>query len=215
MDAALELDEAVNKLTRPHPARELDAEGNVHFVMVDPLLDQLRREIGSTMAASEFKASGGAPIPIAADALDLWMKIDSVTMEHWWILHGYHFGTGRGTLVSRLRVWAMAARATPDTLREAAAIIPQWVDAIRTLLEPVRHWDITGACPECTAVNVIGQLGDDEPVKRPALSVVFNRTGHISKAVCAACAHEWQGAAVIELARAIGTMPEGIAIPEP
>lgn len=197
----LKLDVAVGLLTRESKHR-LVTEESIRWVTADPLLVQLRIAIGHSSAPVTFKASAGSPIPLAVGAYDLLTRIAESTTEHWWQLHTLHHGQGRTSLVGQLRAWAMVARLDPETLREAEGIICGWVEEIQGMFEPTRRWEIKGTCPACKVSKVVIRDDPDEgTVRAPALAVIYDRTGQLAGAECAACGNHWPDPMV--LARAV------------
>jgi hypothetical protein len=200
----LKLDIAVGLLTRRSKHRVLGPDGEFHWIESEPLLLQLQMAIGNSSAAPTFKASGGNPIPISADALDLMTQIRDTVEDHWWWTHSLHKGAGEGTIAGRLRAWAMAARADRTLYPEAEKTICAWVTQIERLFNPQRRWEIRGTCPECNVQKVGSSIDEDgHVVMKHALAVVYDDDHNLAGAECAGCNHKWAPDEVKMLAREI------------
>lgn len=200
------LDAAVGQLTRETKHRVVDpVTGEARWVTAQPLLVQLVVAIANSGASTTFKGSGGNPIPISAQALDVYQEIEAETARHWWALHHLHHGQGRSTLAGRLRAWAMAVRVDAELLAEAEGIIVGWVTTIAALLQPVRRREILGACPECEVAKVVRQDDDGETVKAPALVLMYDGDGRPLAATCQSCGVVWERHEIVDLAERIGT----------
>lgn len=170
-----ELAAAVNLLTRDSKHRIADGDGKLQFVTVSPLLVQLRLAIANSTAAGSFGNGGGAVIPLAAAALDLYSEIRETVREQWWLTHELHHGHGKGKLVPELRAWASVAAGQEDLLTDCYRYCASWVSGINGLLQPVRRWEVRGACPECQVDRVL--ISQDEgTVWGPALSIVITES---------------------------------------
>lgn len=194
---AMRLDMAVGLLTRPSKHRLVDPETREgRWVVADPMLLQLSMAIRNSGASVSFKSSAGTPMPVSAQALDLFREIEATTAERWWSLHHLHFGQGRATLTGRIRTWAAVARSDAGLAIEAAVIMEGWVGDISGLLQPLRRWEIRGECPECKESR-IQKVQEGETVSSPALSLVYTVDGFPDAVQCAGCGAEWQGPASI------------------
>lgn len=197
MEAAMRLDIAIGLLTRPSKHMVVDPETREgRWVEADPLLLQLSMAIRNSGGAVSFKSSAGTPMPVSAQALDLFREIENTTAERWWACHDLHYGQGRATLVGRLRTWAAVVRSSDAMTREAATIVEGWVRDITALLQPLRRWEIRGVCPECK-VSRIQKIQEGETVSSPALSLVYTADGLPDAVRCSACGAEWIGSAKI------------------
>lgn len=182
-----ELAAAVNLLTRDSKHRVADADGRLRFVTVSPLLVQLKLAIANSTAAGSGKGGGGAQIPLGAAALDLYTEITETVRDHWWETHALHHGHGRGKLALELRAWASVS-----TEGEALAVCLRWCTAwvagINGLLQPVRRWEIRGACPACKQARVVTEQ-DGERITGHALSVCITEAD--TWAECLACGQKF------------------------
>jgi hypothetical protein len=209
MDRTQELDQAVGLLTRPSKHRIETEDGSAVWVTSDPLLLQLALGIKSSSMGAAFKSSSGNPLPLDAGAYDLMEEIDTITWECWWKTHGLHHGHGKETLVSRLRTWAAVVRAHPLLLDEAAKITTRWVAAIEATFLPRRTREVHAHCPFCLVSKVATVDDEGNTVRRPALTLIYDREGReIDGAVCAACNHNWGRGEVASLARFVASLPE-------
>lgn len=204
----MDLDTAVNQLTRNHPEMVDTGDGQSRIVMVPPLLAQLHAAVTSSTARG-VQGSTGTPLPLSADALDLMQTINTTATEHWWLTHNRHYGQGRETTVGRLRNWAAAAHANPDDLRQATRITNGWINQIRALFNPRRTWEVKGACPSCGVARVLDETSEEgSTINKHALSIVYDGQGKLEGAECAACGETWPVALVIWLARTIAHQTE-------
>jgi hypothetical protein len=184
-DPGTVLRDAVTQLTRPHHRYVRDEEGGGRVVPAAPLLVQLRMEITSASGGTGGGASSTtAAIPLAAAALDLFTEIAETVHEEWWLAHRYHHGHGRGKLVTELRWWTAVARRDPESLARAATLCAGWAAAITNLLQPVRRWEIVGACPTCGAERVVVSM-EDGLISAPALCLEFDQCG--ATGLCRVC----------------------------
>jgi hypothetical protein len=146
--------------------------------------------------------------------LDLLAEIDSTVWDRWWVTHALHHGHGKERLGSRLRAWAMVARADEELLQEALRLTGLWVQTIQSMLQPVRTWEIHGYCPWCRADYLRHKDDDGETIRRPVLSVYFDTSGSIvDGAYCASCRYVWARGDVEQLARFVaaqGVCPEEV-----
>jgi hypothetical protein len=162
-----------------------DGKRGRRLVVTAPLLVQLRMEITSSTSGGGGPSSTTAAIPLAAAALDLLEEIKGTVHDEWWLSHRLHKGHGHGTLVGELRAWASVAHLGDDGGTAAAALCNGWCDAIEALLQPVRRWEIVGACPRCKAVRTVASLDVGETVYAPALCLEFLPDG--TRGFCRAC----------------------------
>jgi hypothetical protein len=180
------LDQAVDELTRVTKHAVRDAAGVVRIVDAAPLLVQLRMEITNASGGGGGGSSKTtAAIPLAAAALDLLEDIKATVNDQWWQCWDRHHGHGRGTLVGELRTWASVSRGDPASEAAAAKLCVGWAHAIKALLQPVRRWEIVGACPKCKATRTVVSLEVGETVYAPALCLEFAQGG--AEGVCRAC----------------------------
>lgn len=201
------LDAAVGQLTRPTKHRVVDPiTGEGRWVTAQPLLVQLVLAIANSEASTTFKGSGGTPLPISTQALDIYQDIEAETARHWWALHHLHHGHGRSTLAGRLRAWASVVQADADLLAETERLVLGWVKAITGLLQPLRRREIMGACPECGMRYVLRE-DDGDTIKAPALVLVYDADGKPLAATCQDCGFTWEGHAIMDLAAAINGEP--------
>jgi hypothetical protein len=184
------LDEAVDLLTREGRSWLRDGKRGRRLVITAPLLVQLRMEITSSSGGSGGPSSTTAAIPLAAAALDLLEEIKGTVHEEWWLAHGHHHGHGRGTLVGELRAWASVAHLAADGGSRASGLCNGWADAIEALLQPVRRWEIVGACPKCRATRTVASLDVGETVYAPALCLEFLADG--TRGYCRACGESFE-----------------------
>ena len=147
------------------------------FITAAPLLVQLRLAVTNSTAAATFTASTTAGIPIAAAALDLMQEISNTVNDHWWATYKGHHGHGRGKVATELRWWAIVARKDPALARTCQLLCEGWCVEINGLLQPVRRWELKGACPECKAARVRDINEDGDHVSGPALALVFTADG--------------------------------------
>jgi hypothetical protein len=197
MEEATRLDAAVGLLTRPSKHLLVDPETREgRWVIADPMLLQLSMAIRNSGGATAFKSSSGTPLPVSAQALDLFREIEATAAERWWSLHHLHFGQGRETLVGRIRTWAAVVRSNEAMTHEAMVIIEGWVRDIGALLQPLRRWEIRGACPTCKEAR-IQKVQEGETVSSPVLSLVYTADGLPDAVRCASCGAEWIGPASI------------------
>lgn len=197
MEPATRLDMAVGLLTRPSKHRLVDPETREgRWVVADPLLLQLVMAISNSGGSVSFKSSAGTPLPLSAQALDLFRDIEETTIEQWWRVHHLHFGQGQRTLVARLRTWAAVVRADEALMLEAVVLIEGWVRDITALLQPLRRWEIRGECPACKESR-IEKVQEGETVSSPVLSLVYTAEGLPDAVVCAGCGMRWEGEADI------------------
>lgn len=209
MDRTQQLNMAVGLLTRPSKHRVVTEDGSAVWVTSDPLLLQLALALKSSSVGAAFKSSAGTPLPMNADAFDLMEEIDSVTWEHWWQTHGLHHGHGKETITARLRTWASVSRGHPTLLDEAETIISSWVQRIEGLFLPRRTREVHAHCPYCYARKVATVDDEGHTVKRPALTLIYDREGReIDSAVCGACKHTWDRGDVASLARFVAALPD-------
>lgn len=185
--SATELAAAVNLLTRDSKHRMADGDGKLRFVTVSPLLVQLRLAITNSTASGSFGNGGGAGIPLAAGALDMYDEIRQVVRDQWWATHHLHHGHGRGKLALELRAWASVAT-EPEDLAECLRYCTGWVAGINGLLQPVRRWEVKGACPDCKQSRVIVST-EDGTTWGPALSIVLTESD--SWAECLHCGQKF------------------------
>ena len=187
MTTARELADAVDLLTREGKHWIRDGKRGRRLVITAPLLVQLRMEITSSSGGAGGPSSVTATIPLAAAALDLLEEIKATVHEEWWLTHGLHHGHGHGTLVGELRAWASVAHLTSEGkgLAWAYRTCKGWADAIEGLLQPVRRWEIAGACPACKATRTVASLDVGETVYAPALCLEFLADG--ARGLCRAC----------------------------
>lgn len=173
----LRLDTAVGLLTRDSKHRVALPDGGAHFITASPLLVQLRMAVANSSAAATFAASSGTPMPIAAGALDLMQEISATVNDNWWATYQLHKGQGRGKVASELRAWAAVARVNADLIATCQRYCEGWVVQITGLLQPVRRWEIKGACPGCKAERVVEVNDDGERIGGPALVLVLAQGG--------------------------------------
>lgn len=177
------LDEAVDLLTREGRTWLRDGKRGRRLVTTSPLLVQLRMEITSSSGGAGGPSSTTAAIPLAAAALDLLEEIKATVHHHWRRTKHLHHGHGRGTLVGELRAWAAVAHLVDYDRAERLCNV--WCDAIEALLQPVRRWEIVGACPKCKATRTVASLDVGETVYAPALCLEFLADG--TRGYCRAC----------------------------
>lgn len=201
------LDAAVGQLTRPTKHRVVDPiTGESRWVTAQPLLVQLVLAIANSGASTTFKGSGGTPLPISTQALDIYQEIEKTIAERWWALHRLHHGHGRSTLAGRLRAWASVVQVDDELLADAERLAVGWVKAITGLLQPLRRREIIGACPACTVRYVLRE-DDGDTIKAPALVLVYDADNNPLAATCQNCGAIWEGHAIMDLARAINGEP--------
>jgi hypothetical protein len=187
----IELAAAVNLLTRDSKHRVADADGRTRFVTVSPLLVQLKLAIANSTAAGSGMGGGGAQIPLGAAALDLYTDIKETVRDNWWQTYSLHKGHGRGKVALELRAWA-ASVSVPASDQELALtclhLCKVWVASINGLLQPVRRWEVRGACPACKRTHVTTEQ-DGERITGHALSVCI--TDVETWAECLACGEKF------------------------
>lgn len=193
------LDEAVSLLTRWTPRRILVKGDNgsvtYRFARQEPLISQLRSEIGSSMGVGSGGGSG-RPAPLALAAFDLLRRIDETSVYMYWTAGGDSYQVSR-SIEHRVQHWADNASSNPEALAEATKIIWNWVDQINELFNPEHRVELQGTCPDC---DVSHHLVEDEGemIRKAALTVVLFDGG--ARASCGNCGSVWTGQELHDLA---------------
>ena len=171
------------------------------------LLRQLNEAIGGTIGIG---GSGSLPWTrnmLDADALFRFMKINS-TIKEWARMVGAQITPDEAW--TTLRAWYVAYNAQPHTEAQDGFYASQmrgWAEQIRQKFQPVRTWDLPGACPVCEAETWWSKATREE-YKFP-LIVEYNETGpdliQQARAMCRACEQVWT---VRELAFALESVEQ-------
>lgn len=193
-----ELAAAVNLLTRDSKHLVADSDGRSRFVTVSPLLVQLKLAIANSTAAGSGMGGGGAQIPLGAAALDLYTDIEETVRDNWWHTYPLHHGHGRGKTALELRAWAasVAMATDPELALTCLHLCKVWVASINGLLQPVRRWEVRGACPACKRAKVLKEE-DGERIWGHTLSVCITETE--TWAECLACGEKYVPATLARL----------------
>lgn len=167
------LDSALGLLVRPSLHRQTLPDGSFRWVTETPLLVQLSVEVTNSSAPPTFKASAGRSILIGAAVFDLLSSIVDEVTENYWRTYPKHRVAAYGSLGKMLSAWCFAARLDARELERATAMLESYVRSIKGLLNPVRRWDIKGACPKCRQqfVRVAGE--DGATIRRNVITVAW------------------------------------------
>ncbi|WP_353809091.1 DUF7341 domain-containing protein [Agromyces sp. SYSU T00194] len=130
-------------------------DGGKHLEHHGPLFAQLRDAVASSLVSGQVDAGGRAGVPIDADALEKYTRIEE-TVSAWFV--GFGLGVPRLTPEENLRaVYAHAwAREEPDDTVQA--VIAGWRVMILDKFEPPTILELIDtrtnepeACPDCGA----------------------------------------------------------------
>lgn len=224
--------DAIDALTIEHVVTSDLDDGTTHFERHDGLIKQLREAIASNLGGT----AGGKPprerIPLDADALVKYEKMETAIGERYRHLVGPVPGLYPE---QNLRDWYQAldnehraGKVSDSGMDAELSTMLAWVRSIEEKLSPPTKRELVGEpCPECgfawydTVVNV-QKIETREPGEEPwvdsertvALTVTYRPDMHgglmASFAKCGCCNHVWMGAAGIralayELEHAIDT----------
>lgn len=173
---------AVERLTRTHTVHLDGAEYEC-----EPLLEQLRAAIGSSMGAGGGGGRGNGGL-LDYGAFTLWEHIDGIVRG--WL---QSFGADhRGDLLDVMQalphtVQAQLANGTiDDDLRERLdAMYAQWVVQIEDHFDPPRQKELTAPCPEC------GERWHVDGDTQRAAVVIPVKQGRAIIAECRCCDTLW------------------------
>ena len=183
------LDDAISILVDPKPDWR---DGSITWVM--SWLEQLLIHIAGT---TRERSGGSAGCPIWPDAFDLARDIE-VTVAGW----------QKGeTTQHRLRLFGERKWRPQDApqMHDHATSIERWVDAIRSLLDPISVKEISEPCPACGATAAYRRNTAGEMVRSAALQLT------IDQCKCLKCRVVWQQDHFQLLAAAIGCdKPAGV-----
>lgn len=198
----------VERLTRTHLAA-IETDEGTEYHQVQSLLSQLHDAVMGGMESTGGGGTNQPKIPIAADALDLYMEIDHQISEAW--AAAFKRVPGVSKPESLLAEWA--AWAQPDTMVEtptwastAADAVRFWEQRIEGFFDPPRTAEIDAACPESECGQRYAfRNSDGEEIRKSALVFTRSRrTGHTINAQCIVCGRVWQRSEMERFAALIG-----------
>lgn len=193
----MSLADQIHQLAREH--LRTGPDGKAH--KVPALLVELRNAVTPGRNSSGGGASG-PPIPIDPDAMDLLAKIEAEAKRDYLDMTGVRWTKDVDTLLP----WIAGLDLTPEWYAYYERVTLQWLDAINTLLWPVKpRRKLTGkTCPSCGQ----SMYGEDRKV---ALSLgCWDNEGNMKPIgtwdiECAGCEAHWSGDQVTWLLRALDT----------
>jgi hypothetical protein len=184
----------VHALTREHRVTYTDPEtGAVTYPSQMSYFDQLRLEQGSGSRNSGASGSGSRS-PIAIQAMMLWTEIRETLNTRYILVQGNDRPDVEPE--SKLHAWHVhtLADTTGEAQKNCLRSVAGWVQAIESLIRPVRRIEVVGTCPVegCHATHA-WTWAEDEWVRNTAITAAG------LEAQCGACGTQWDGVALQEL----------------
>lgn len=218
MSTNTELDNAISVLTRPWSDVLSPREsGNGTYRAIDfpPLLDMLRRAIGSSLGKTQSGKSPDSERNILnLKAFALWEHIDGTTRA--W-LKQFARTPGKEELKDAIVQLAGLLKAlhASNQIKENEYLriteqFPRWRKQIWEMFDPPIIKDLIGACPNCGEQQYVAQDGS----KTTAL-IAYYWKGLTPEAKCQCCPERWAGErALLELGYSLGATVDEEALKE-
>lgn len=162
--------------------------------MVPGLIQQLRESSTGVVGGGQGSSATNTRTPIAVGIWNLLHEIGGSASDHYVKASRKQ---SLGSTEANIRGWAQAVQQFPVEVDRCLAVTDKWIEQIGALLNPVRRWELVGACPSCGERFVVRE-SEDGKAKSSALTV--SKLG----AQCGACEALWLPTQFQQLAETLG-----------